>query len=617
MQANDKMSMIANIPQELRELDQWVIWKADKQPRNARNGKPASVSDPSTWSPFDIARKNARKFGCLGVGFVFTKDDPYAAIDLDKVIDEDGEIDPKSQEIIDRLDSYTEISQSGRGIHIIVRGEKPGAKCRKENTEIYDHNRYFALTGNVLQDRKEIEDRQEELGWLCGETFGSSKEDGQDAADLKLDADAEPPQDKMEKLLDKPEFRKVWGKEVALKSLSDYDWQLASIACKNGWKDQEIANLIIAFRRTHGEKDADRKKALRADYIARTIKRARQGMPSYKAPDKIRATDLMNEDLADLRFALPDILPEGLTILAGKPKSGKSWWALQAAYSVALGKNLMDGTPCEHGEALVLALEDGKRRLQDRVAQLNGSLFHLIELTKTERGNFHIKAETGEDVPYGLVLSTEWPRLGEGCIEELEKHLDEYPNTRLIVIDIIKRITKKKGKGAAYDEDYESIQPLQELAIKRGVAILGVHHTRKAVSDDPFDTVSGTFGLTGGADSILILKRENDNEFRLSVTGRDIKPKELAVELTDGCIWKLLGDADEYFLSGERKNILEAISETPMTPKQISESTGASGVSVRQLLWKMSRDGLVKKDGKGLYSVTPAGGAATILTKQR
>jgi primase-polymerase (primpol)-like protein len=89
----------------------------------------------------------------LGIGFVFTESDPYCGIDLDDVIDENGVIDPEAHAIIDKMDSYTEVSQSGRGIHIIVRGKKPNSQCRRGNVEIYDKGRYFALTGDLWPKR--------------------------------------------------------------------------------------------------------------------------------------------------------------------------------------------------------------------------------------------------------------------------------------------------------------------------------------------------------------------------------------------------------------------------------------------------------------------------------
>jgi putative DNA primase/helicase len=168
---------LSNIPAGLRKLPQFVIYKkGDKRPYNPRNNQPASVNDPKTWDSFENACKAMKDYRAKGVGFVFTEDDDDCGIDLDKVIDEKGAINPEAQAIIDKLDSYTEVSQSGRGIHIIVKGSKPASACKKEGVEVYDHGRYFALTGNLWQDRGTINERQEGLDWLFQEKFGGEKQ---------------------------------------------------------------------------------------------------------------------------------------------------------------------------------------------------------------------------------------------------------------------------------------------------------------------------------------------------------------------------------------------------------------------------------------------------------
>ena len=208
------------------------------------------------------------------------------------------------------------------------------------------------------------------------------------------------------------------------------------------------------------------------------------------------------------------------------------------------------------------------------------------------------------EIPKGLDLAVKWPKIGDGCIEELEKYLNEHPDTRLIVVDIIKRITRKKGRGTTYDEDYDSIQPLQELAIKRGVAILGVHHTRKALSDDPIEMVSGTFGLTGGADSIIVVQRVAEGESKFSFSGRDILMRELAMQFDEKSHrWTCLGDADSHFISGERERILECLGNDSLSPSEVSRLLGKNASTTRTLLFKMLRDGQLEKDSNGKYSV--------------
>lgn len=173
------------IPSELKDLIQWITWKLEIKSGGIYTKRPyiaglaqiprnrASVSDPSTWRDFETAWKSIdNKSG--GIGFIFTDCDPYCFIDLDHCIDENGIIEPKSKQIIDKLNSYTEKSQSGLGIHIIVKAGLPeGSGNRKGNFEIYDKGRYACMTGNVLQDYPVIiEERQEQVNQICSEIFG-------------------------------------------------------------------------------------------------------------------------------------------------------------------------------------------------------------------------------------------------------------------------------------------------------------------------------------------------------------------------------------------------------------------------------------------------------------
>ena len=157
--------MFELIPQELKELKQWVVWKLEikderltKTPYRADIlSKKASTTNPNTWSSF------AQALFCLenessisGIGFVFTDNDPYIGIDFDKCIEpETGLIYPSTEQDILSLQSYTEISQSGKGIHVIGKGINPdleGKGNKKGNIEMYSKSRYFAITGNIYRD---------------------------------------------------------------------------------------------------------------------------------------------------------------------------------------------------------------------------------------------------------------------------------------------------------------------------------------------------------------------------------------------------------------------------------------------------------------------------------
>lgn len=144
------------LPSAMTRLDQWIIWRAED-----RDGKETKVplcpyteqfgatDNPDTWASYEEAAKLVQENDEYGLGFVFTEDDDLVGVDLDKMRDtETGEIDGRANEIIERLDSYTEISPSGTGFHIIIKGELPSGRNRKGGIEMYESGRFFTVTGN-------------------------------------------------------------------------------------------------------------------------------------------------------------------------------------------------------------------------------------------------------------------------------------------------------------------------------------------------------------------------------------------------------------------------------------------------------------------------------------
>ena len=143
-----------NIPGELKARPQWVLWRAvgdkpDKVPYSARTGRRASSTDLLTWSTFQEALEAYENGEYAGLGFVFSSADPFTGIDMDDCVDADGEIAQWALEIARYFDSYTEISATGTGLHIIVRGEIPNR--RKGDVEVYSSKRFFTVTGHAVE----------------------------------------------------------------------------------------------------------------------------------------------------------------------------------------------------------------------------------------------------------------------------------------------------------------------------------------------------------------------------------------------------------------------------------------------------------------------------------
>ena len=299
------------------------------------------------------------------------------------------------------------------------------------------------------------------------------------------------------------------------------------------------------------------------------------------------AADLMREELPPVRWGVPGILPEGLSLLAGKPKLGKSWLALGLAVAKASGGLALGKIPVDRGEVLYLALEDNRRRLQGRLR----------------------KVLNGEPAPGGLHIATEWSRVDEGGADDLDDWLAVHPDAGLVVVDILKVVRPKaSGNRGIYDGDYEALQSMQRLAGAHGVTVLVVHHTRKMAAADPVDEVSGSTGLSGGADGIMVLKRDRGKaDAYLHVTGREIEEEaELALRWDASVAsWTLAGDAEEYRLSQERRSVLKTLGAAGggISPKEIAEALGKSVDSVKVLLGEMVKAGQVSNPTYGKYAL--------------
>jgi hypothetical protein len=295
------------------------------------------------------------------------------------------------------------------------------------------------------------------------------------------------------------------------------------------------------------------------------------------------AADLQGMDFPPINYVVPGYLVEGLTILAGKPKLGKSWLALDWALATAYGGTACGSIQCEWGDVLYCALEDNKRRLQRRLKQLLPS----------------------SDWPGRLELITSLKRLDDGGLDAIRKWAEQAERPRLIVLDTLACVRPTRScKDNSYDTDYAAISPLQGLAGELNLAVLVIHHVRKMESDDPLDMVSGTTGLTGAADTVLVLRRDSQGT-TLYGRGRDVDEIETAMsfDITTGR-WKLLGAADEVRRSDERSRIVSAMlaADEPMGPSDIAAATGMKAENVRFLLHKMVGNGEIRKVGRASYA---------------
>ena len=309
--------------------------------------------------------------------------------------------------------------------------------------------------------------------------------------------------------------------------------------------------------------------------------------PARRMFQRTSTNVLMATKYPSLRAVVSGYLYEGFTVLAGRQKLGKTWLAIDWALAVATGGVAMGSIDCEAGNVLYIDMENGPRRIQGRIKTLFPNERDLPDMSRLE-------------------WVTEAPQLDQGFIAELERWRVSVPNPAMVVIDVLQRI-KPAGSLArnAYENDYVIWAPLQDWATRHGLAVLGLHHTKKGGADDPLEALSGSNGLSACADTTIVLDSDQNGK-TLYVRGRDVEEKETAVIFAGGN-WSVLGEASDVRRSDERNTIIEALKDhgEPMTPAEIAAATGTPGGNVRRLLLKMAKAAQVHKVRRSRYWVEP------------
>src|SRR5262249_39265723 len=224
----------------------------------------------------------------------------------------------------------------------------------------------------------------------------------------------------------------------------------------------------------------------------------------------VAGDELQTLTFPPLRFVVPGLVPEGLALLAGKPKAKKSWLALDVAIAATANRFTLGGIKPDPGDVLYLALEDSMRRVQRRMTKLLG-------VTKW---------------PAGLLIKTTWKRVDQGGLDGIAMWAKAVERPTMVVVDTLERVRpmpSPSSKATPYSLDYAALAGLQHIAAELQIAVIVVTHVRKATADDVFDTISGTLGLTAAADTILLLGPKNGG-MSLCVRGRDVQESEKAIQ---------------------------------------------------------------------------------------
>lgn len=287
-----------------------------------------------------------------------------------------------------------------------------------------------------------------------------------------------------------------------------------------------------------------------------------------------------------VQWLIEGILPHGLAIIAGKSKIGKSWLVLHVALCVAGGTPIFGQIETKQCGVLYLALEDNPRRLQDRIRKLQGQ----------------------DEIPEALGMFTQWVNVDDGCFGRVETYLDMNPDCKLVIIDTFAKVRgRADSSSSVYIQDYKDMTEFKSLADRRGIAVLLVHHTRKQDAEDVLDLVSGSTGIVGAADTIMVLTRPRGSpEGKFIVTGRDIKDdvEQAARFDRETGKWELLGPADEVAKDTVQSKVRQFLvtRKEPMSTADIADALNLSRPSVRSACIRGRTDG-IQKLARGLWGI--------------
>lgn len=314
----DKFTLDKSVlPTALVEYDQWICWreqerdgKPTKVPISPRSGEFASSTDEQTWTGFNDALKYAEIGTVDGIGFVFTADDPFVGVDLDDCRDRETDaVGEMAQDIIDRLDSYTERSPSGTGYHVIIEGELPGDRNRKGTIEMYDSARFFTVTGERVDETPTtVATRQDALATVHREYVQNDATDdgGNDRPNetagepsAGIDLDDEELLEKATNATNGEKFERLWnGNTRSYESQSEADMALCFLLAF--WTGGDATRMDQLFQQSGlmREKWDEVHYADGSTYGEKTVERAIARTSEFYDPDE--TSDLDSEDIGHL-----------------------------------------------------------------------------------------------------------------------------------------------------------------------------------------------------------------------------------------------------------------------------------------------------------------------------
>lgn len=624
---------VAAIPVVLRERDQWVVWRYEKRagrrtkiPYDPRTGGNASAADPGTWTAFDGAWKTfqqTRRYD--GLAYVFSADDPFCGFDLDDCLDEEGLL-LWGADLLETLDSYCEISPSGRGLKLIVRGKKPAySRCKAAwngggTIEIYDQRRLFAITGQrFAETNPEIADRQTELDALCRQLWGHLPSPAQ-PREIMSGSSGDMSQCE---LSDRQQRCLVAMRRMRLVDRTDGSHRLYAACCRaieHGLDDHEALACLRAYARQQPFprfwSEAEMLQRLRdAERVCP------RGNSSTPAP--LTEPPTIGELLLECPTLRPPViqglLRQGETMnLIASPKTGKSWLAADLALMFATGQPLFNTFATVPGKVLLIDNELHRETIAFRMAKVADARGIAVPEFASQ---IHVESLRGRllDLP---ALASWFARFPKG----------KFP---VVILDSLYRMLPPEtdeNDNAAMCRLYNLIDAYAE---QLGAAFILVHHTSKGNQSGKgvTDVGSGAGSISRATDSHLILRPHAEpNCAVLEAAVRSWPPVEPCVLRWTFPVWTPDSGLDPEQLrpepfgtrskkrveTNEQKWTAEAfvatfLSETRQSSDDILDAAEEAGISERQarkLLRVAVRKGLIHQHREAAnqpaeYATTP------------
>ena len=503
----ERQLLIDNIPLELRERDQWVVWryevragKRTKVPIHPKFGWNASASNPETWTSFATAwdtYQQSQRYD--GVAYVFSAEDPFCGIDIDDCLDESGNL-LWGEDLLEMFDSYCEISPSSRGLKLILRGTKPSfARCKTEwfgqgTIEVYDQKRVFAITGRRFGEMPNvIHDRQVELDALCTQVWGSQR-----SLSLPTTEPADIAASRTESMPISPRWQACLESmlRMQISDHSDGSHRLYSACCRvveHGLDDSEGLACLREYERRQPfpQEWTDQEILQRLRDAERACQRG-SANPVLLPTEPLTIGELMIE-CPELRDPVIHGLPrqgETMNIIAS-PKAGKSWLAADLALMLATGRPIFSSFETEPGRVLLIDNELHRQTIAFRIDKV--ATARSLALAE-----------------FAQLISVQ-PLRGQLLdINTIAPYFDRFPAGRfqVVIIDSLYRMLPPgtdENDNAAMCRVYNTIDAYAE---QLGAAFILVHHTSKGNQSGKgvTDVGSGAGSICRATDSHLILR---------------------------------------------------------------------------------------------------------------